>query len=162
MLWSYWEGFVMPLTAGEIARQVKPGASETERTALVDRIAHWTRERLLAPLGKQSPGTGRHRRYADAAVVDVMILDAMANAGVPIETMRFTIFLVRESLRTGEWRAKPFLEIDRFPGGQLAAYLTPAGALMKPLAIESAHIFNLSNLFASIAAPLPQSETSTA
>jgi DNA-binding transcriptional MerR regulator len=146
----------MPKTVSEIAQQVKPGASETERNVLVERIAHWTREHLIAPLGRQNPGTGRHRRYADAAVVDVMILDAMANMGVPIETMRFTIFQVRESLRTGEWREKPFLEIDRFPGGQLAAYLTPADALMKPLAIEGAHIFDLRNLFAAITTPPPQ------
>jgi hypothetical protein len=136
----------MPKTVREIAQQVKPGASETERDALVERIAHWTRERLLAPLGRQNPGTGRHRRYSDAAVIDVMILDAMANLSVPIETMRFTLFQVRESLRTGEWREKPFLEIDQFPGGQVSVYLTSADALMKPLAIEGAHIFDLRNL----------------
>jgi hypothetical protein len=143
----------MPKTVREIARQVKPGSSETELDALVERIAHWTRERLLTPIGRQNPGTGRHRRYADAAVIDVMVLDAMANEGVPIETMRLVIFMVREQIRTGEWREKAnvFLEIDRFPGGQLSAYLRYDREFM-PGAVESAHIFNLTRLFASIAA----------
>ena len=154
----------MPKTVSEIVQQVKPGASETERNVLVERIGHWTRSGLLAPLGRQNPGTGRHRRYADAAVVDVMVLDVMANAGLQIEIMRFTIFLVRESLRTGEWREKPFLEIDRFPGGQLAAYLVPKDKLMQPLAIESAHIFPLTQLFGHLTqlfAPVPPPQSKT-
>lgn len=151
------------MTVSEITQKVQPGASETERTALAIRIAHWTRERLLAPIGRQNPGTGRHRRYNDDAVVDVQVLNAMANAGLQAEpmreTMRLAIFLVREARRTGEWREKAkqginiYLEIDRFPGGQLAAYIPPDRERMLPSAVESATIINLTKLFAVLEPP---------
>ena len=46
----------MPLTVSEIAQRLKPDASKAERHALSERIAHWTRERLLAPVGGKIPG----------------------------------------------------------------------------------------------------------
>jgi hypothetical protein len=160
----------MPLTVSEITERLKPGASKTERHALSERIAHWTRERLLVPVGRQNPGTGRARRYNDAAFVDVMALGAMADADVPIETMRLVIFMVREQLRTGEWRQEieqgnsVYLEIDQFPGGQTATYLHNGRetlgikqAYILPSGIEHAHIINLTRLFRSVIPP--QSET---
>ena len=101
-----------------------------------------------------------------------MVLGAMADASVPIETMRLVIFMVREQLRTGELREKAeqgdnvYLEIDVFPGGLPAAYfhngretLGIKQAYILPSGIEHAHIINLTRLFASTAAPPPQSET---
>ena len=55
---------------------MKPGGS---KAALIQRVRHWTRERLILPLGERHPGTGRHRVYGDAAVQYALILGALAD-----------------------------------------------------------------------------------
>jgi len=137
----------MPLTVSEIAERIaKPGAS---RAALVERIRHWTRERLIAPVGKRNPGTGKHRVYDEAVVEDVLILNAMANMGLQIGLQRTALTLVRHE-KPG-WREKAkrgvllFLEIDTLPDGQLAHL--HEGHWINPNA-EHAIVFNLTRLFA--------------
>lgn len=49
----------MALTVGDIANRVLgPGAEKTAHAAFVERLRHWTREGLLAPIGEKSPAKG--------------------------------------------------------------------------------------------------------
>jgi DNA-binding transcriptional MerR regulator len=76
----------MPFTVGELVERIaKRGQS---KAALNERIRHWTRERLLSPIGKRNPGTGRHRTYHDTALLDAALLNELADMGLQIGTMR--------------------------------------------------------------------------
>ncbi len=77
---------VKTLTAGEIASKL---ASDEELIPhLVERIRHWTREGLLRPVGERNPGTGKHRRYNNDAVLQAAILNAFTDAGMTTSTLR--------------------------------------------------------------------------
>jgi hypothetical protein len=112
------------LTVGEIAEQLHPIAPNTAAT--IERIRHWTRERLLLPVDQHHAGTGKHRRYAAESIYDAAILTVVANAGLPIVTqgyLRSALPLARRALR--KWtqaRSKNqdiplFLEISQAPNG---------------------------------------------
>jgi hypothetical protein len=88
------------LTVGEIAEKLHPIAPNTSAT--IERIRHWTRERLILPVDQHHAGTGRHRRYAAESVYDAAILTVFANAGVPIvsqDYLRNALPLVRRAMR---------------------------------------------------------------
>jgi hypothetical protein len=99
---------LMPLTVSEIA-QVLAETSERQ-AALVERIRHWTREGLLEPRGEKNPGTGRHREYENAVLVEVAVLDALADLGMQVGQQHTVLKLVRPLLGYGhkiqEWHAK--------------------------------------------------------
>jgi DNA-binding transcriptional MerR regulator len=139
----------MPLTVSEIAdRLAKPGA----KAALIERIRHWTRERLLTPVGKRNPGTGRHRIYDESVLEDVIILNAMADMGLTVGLQRTALMLARHA--KAEWRDKAkrgvnlFLEIDTVSEGQRFPHLHE-GAWVNPNA-DHAIVFNLTRLFAGL------------
>jgi DNA-binding transcriptional MerR regulator len=89
----------MPLTVAEIAdREGKRGAA---KEAFIQRLRHWTRERLLFPLGETNPGTGKHRLYDDAVVYETRFLDAMTNLGISIATQRLIIGTIRQERHLG-------------------------------------------------------------
>jgi hypothetical protein len=71
------------ITAGQIIECVRrPGA---DVATLQERIRNWTKEGLLLHfIGDRSPGTGRHRKYDVGTVIDVAVLDVIAEARVPI------------------------------------------------------------------------------
>jgi DNA-binding transcriptional MerR regulator len=150
----------MPLTVSEIAQRVKPSASESERDALVERIAHWTRMQLIAPLKRLHPGTGRHRRYDDAVIGDVKVLEVMADASIPIATMREVIDVVRGDLerrmRSDQAKGKPdlLLVIETYPWGT-KPYFTEHPYTIDERA-DRVTVFNLSRLFPAVADPPPQ------
>jgi DNA-binding transcriptional MerR regulator len=142
----------MSLTVSEIAERVKPGASKVEKAAFIERMHHWTRERLLSPLGKRNPGTGRHRVYADSALEDVLFLDAMADLGLSVGIQHTALRLARHG--KAEWRAKAaqgvdlYLEIATLPDGQHFPHLHEGAAFMANGAAKTAIVFNLTKLFA--------------
>jgi DNA-binding transcriptional MerR regulator len=140
----------MPMTVSEMADRVaKRGAS---KAAFAERVHHWTRERLLSPVGKRNPGTGRHRVYDDSALEDVLFLDELANLGLPVGIQRTALLLARHG-KAG-WREKAergvnlFLEIDMLPDGQRFPHLHEGTAFMANGTAKVAIIFNLTKLFA--------------
>jgi DNA-binding transcriptional MerR regulator len=140
----------MPLTVSEIAERIaKPGAS---KAALIERIRHWTRERLISPIGKRSPGTGRHRVYDESVLEDAVVLNAMADMGLQVGLQRTVLKLVRHEKTAWREKAKRgvslFLEIDTLPDGQRFPHLHE-GAWVSPDA-EHAIVFNLTRLFAGL------------
>ncbi len=110
----------MPLTVSQIAERM--GASGADRTALIERLRHWTREGLLAPIGDRNPGTGRHRTYDESILDEVAILNALADQGIDVAAQREFIGVL--NLTKGvksSWRRKAeqgidlYLEISKFP-----------------------------------------------
>jgi DNA-binding transcriptional MerR regulator len=141
----------MPLTVSHIADRVaKPG---TNKAALVERIRHWTRERLISPVGKRNPGTGRHRVYDESVLEDVLILNAMADLGLQVELQRIVVRLGQHARtdwgkRKTEQGTPLYLYIDIFP------HRAPLPRLayredVNPEA-EMAIVFNLTELFSRL------------
>jgi hypothetical protein len=69
---------VTDVTVREIADRICRRGEDTVR--LVDRIRKWTDLGLLVPIGKKSPGTGRHRLYAKSSVADALVLSILTDA----------------------------------------------------------------------------------
>lgn len=69
------------LSVGDIAERL--GSLAPDATATVERLRHWTREGLLAPVD-QHRGTGKHRRYKENVTFDAAVLTALADAGLQI------------------------------------------------------------------------------
>jgi hypothetical protein len=136
-------------TVSEIADRIrKPGQ---DRTAVVERIRHWTRERLLAPIGKRNPGTGRHRSYRDTALFDAALLNEMADASLQIGTMRKASAVASQI--HSEWgRAKVEQEkrcflIIYFPA-DIPPYLHFGGSgNLFETEFETLFVFNLTQIF---------------
>lgn len=140
----------MPVTVSEIAERTGHGSDNR----FIERLHYWTRERLLMPLGKRHPGTGKRRLYADSAVHNVAILNAMMEAQVPVAKQREVMKVVREDLerrmRSGaKERPDLLLVIEKYPAGQPQPqpYFHDGPYTTDPLA-ERTTTFNLTKLFA--------------
>jgi len=137
----------MTFTVSDIAQRIaKPSMDEA---VIVERIRHWTREGLLQPAGEKNPGTGRRRRYDEAALADAVVLNELAGLGFQVSLLRTVLILVQDA--KNEWREKAkrgvnlYLEIDMLPdGARLPHY--HEGYWFNPNA-ELALIFNLTQLF---------------
>jgi hypothetical protein len=71
------------LTVGEIADRLSALAPDIP--ASIERLRHWTREKLIVPVDQQHAGTGKHRRYAEGRnEYDGAILHALADAGMHV------------------------------------------------------------------------------
>jgi DNA-binding transcriptional MerR regulator len=104
------------LTVGDIAKQLSPIAPDTDAT--IQRIRHWTRERLMTPAGQHHAGTGKHREYVQGDVFDAAILHAFVAAGLQIASERSLIdqglTAARSALQKwGKHRGPLFLRISR-------------------------------------------------
>jgi DNA-binding transcriptional MerR regulator len=143
----------MALTISEVADKIAENG--TPKSVLVRRLRHWTREGLLRPVGKKRPGTGRHQLYDDAALEDAALLNAMADMGIQIGTMRVALPIAQQ--RRSEWgKAKEkegkttFLQIDSPAGGfTLPARLHFGGGEKAFIGagFEKSIVFNLTQLF---------------
>jgi hypothetical protein len=67
----------MLMTAGQIAGRLGRPDSLT-----AERIKHWIKMRLLRPLGRRNPGTGRHLQFNEFALVDALVLTTLADHGI--------------------------------------------------------------------------------
>jgi hypothetical protein len=74
------------LTVSELAEALAPIAPDVAGT--VQRIRHWTRERVLFPVDLQHAGAGKHRRYAVDAICDAAILHVLTAFGLPVSGSR--------------------------------------------------------------------------
>jgi DNA-binding transcriptional MerR regulator len=141
---------VMPMTVSEIAdRVVKQGPS---REMFIERVHYWTRERLISPIGKRNPGTGKHRRYASSVVQDTVILNAMADVGIPIAKQHEIMKVVRRDLeqRMQPWakeRPDLHLVIEKFTGLPQYKINFHDGPYTTHPDAEITIVFNLTRLF---------------
>lgn len=110
----------MRITVAQMADRA--GKRGDAKELFIQRVRHWTRERLLRPLGETNPGTGKHRLYSDAAFHEALILEAMTDRGIPIATQRLIIGVVRQERHLGrrveeakKSGSKFFLMIDTWP-----------------------------------------------
>jgi hypothetical protein len=71
------------LTVSQIVEQLGP-LTPDEAAALSERIRHWTRKGLLLPVDQHHAGTGRHRGYRPATSYEVVVLNALARAGLDL------------------------------------------------------------------------------
>jgi hypothetical protein len=71
------------LTVGQIVEQLGP-LTPDEAAELSERIRHWTRKGLLVPVDQHHAGTGRHRGYRPATSYEVVVLNALARAGLDL------------------------------------------------------------------------------
>lgn len=70
------------LTAKDLAETI--AGSDADLSSSMERIRHWTREGLLAPIGERNPGTGRRRLYDEESLNTALILNELAKWGVGI------------------------------------------------------------------------------
>jgi hypothetical protein len=153
----------MVFTVAEIADLIR--LPHVERAAIVERLRHWGKEGLLAPVGQRNPGTGRPNAYEVTAVYDAAILNTLADSGLPIGRLRHigVTLSAAERARTA-WAKKrsPKLELEvadfgtpDHQGGRYAVFLHDGdkrdhlGKGMHPRA-EMSYSVNVSRLFARI------------
>jgi DNA-binding transcriptional MerR regulator len=96
-------------TVSQIAERIRaPGEA---LNTVADRLRNWTKEGLLRPIGQKNPGTGRHRRYSESALIDALVLHVLADVvGMPAVKARSFSALFDEV--RGELKKKPTR--DRF------------------------------------------------
>jgi DNA-binding transcriptional MerR regulator len=143
----------MPMTVSEIAERTGHGASKASNKSFIERLHYWTRERLLLPIGKRYPGTGRRRLYPDTALQEAVILNAMMERGVPVEGQRHVMKVMREWRqqnpdlwpRLKEKQPDLLLVIETYQG-RSRPYFHEGPYTTHP-DIESVHVFNLTKLF---------------
>jgi DNA-binding transcriptional MerR regulator len=142
----------MPMTVSEIAERTGHGASKTSNKSFIERLHYWTRERLLLPLGKRHPGTGRRRLYPDTAVQEALILNAMMEAGVSVEAQRAVMKKLYEMLRQTPdfWPRLKEQQLDRLlvietHRGKSTPYFV-GGYTIDPR-IERVTVFSLTEIF---------------
>jgi DNA-binding transcriptional MerR regulator len=144
----------MPFNVSEIADRIRrPGQSQA---AVIERIRHWTSERLLSPHGKRNPGTGRHRLYDDFVLEDAALLNAMADMGLQIGVMRIALAVAsQERTEWGEAKTAEgitlFLQIDFPRSGKPLPRIHFGGAeAFAPFGSEKSIVFNLTELFSRL------------
>jgi hypothetical protein len=70
------------LTAREIAQRLKTRWPDVETTCI--RIRHWTQLGFLSASNARFPGRGKQREYQADTVVNVAVLGAIADLGIPL------------------------------------------------------------------------------
>jgi DNA-binding transcriptional MerR regulator len=143
----------MPMTVSEIAERTGHGASKASNKSFIERLHYWTRERLLLPIGKRHPGTGRRRLYPDTALQEAPILNAMMERGVPVEDQRRVMKVMREWQqqnpdlwpRLKEQQPDLLLVIEMYRG-RAKPYFHEGPYTTHP-DIESVQVFDLTEIF---------------
>ena len=156
-------------TVRELAEVVR--RPDEEITAVVDRLRNWTKEGLLTHLGPKNPGTGRHRKYSQAGLIEAAVLTALAEVGLPavrgaairgttkgglamtaLKLARHAFQDIDDKYRNGFWVylivARTHKKSSR--GGDALAILQevpmPANAVEIPPTSETAIVINLTNI----------------
>jgi DNA-binding transcriptional MerR regulator len=141
------------LTVGQIAERLCK--LNPDKAATKERVRHWTREDLLAPVAKHHEGTGRHRGYAEDSVYDAAVLSVIANAGLHITAHRYLLRglpLVRQALQ--KWEAaksggRLFLEISHTKAGSPTITIHEGTVTPNPTARLSM-LLNLTQIFSEV------------
>jgi DNA-binding transcriptional MerR regulator len=145
----------MLMTVAEMAERA--GVKPINRPPFVNKIRHWASTGLLKPVGEQRPGTGKPRLFNDAALEDALILNAMADYGIPIGVQETALILIRGAKK--DWRSKIaqgerlVLEVAKLPDGQQVAHCYEGDARMAGGQAVSAISFDLGALFSVLRVP---------
>jgi hypothetical protein len=140
-------------TAKDIAERI--ARSDDAVQPAFERIRHWTREGLLLPHGEENPGTGRKREYAESEVGKARLLNALANFGITIKTMKviLAVFNREHIMETAPPGFAYILTVEKSPAGKDVPRISlmvdeGADAIMVPLgrATNSVLFINLSSL----------------
>jgi hypothetical protein len=76
------------LRVGDLAAMMSP--TDAEMDSIIERIRHWTRSGVLDPLDTEElAAPGKHRRYGDSAPYMAVVLNVMADIGLPVPRSRF-------------------------------------------------------------------------
>jgi DNA-binding transcriptional MerR regulator len=142
------------LTVGQIAEQLSALAPDAAATR--ERVRHWTREGLLAPVGNRHSGTGKHRRYDAHSVYDAAILNAVASAGLHVVAQQYLIeALSRARHALLKWeqterRGGLWLEISHKAAGGGTAIAIHEGAVRCEQDAQLSIVINLAQIFAEV------------
>lgn len=145
-------GDKMAMTISQMANRA--AMRGIKRVAFIERVRYWTREGLLEPVGELNPGTGRHRRYANSALEDALILNTLADFGIPIAIQRKA--LIQARVARLDWKSAPledrslFLEIAMLPNGILAPHFHKSPTFMMAEVANAALILNLTKIFSAV------------
>ena len=139
------------LTVRDLANRIH--RRDEDPASVIERIRHWTREGFLIPTGEKNPGTGRHRTYAETAIEDALILNALADLGatrkfiIPRGTvMRLALKEHYDAARNGS--DKVYLILPRFETSRpKPPYCLRGNDQLKYLDTESTVVLNLTKLF---------------
>jgi DNA-binding transcriptional MerR regulator len=138
----------MPITVSEIAERTGHGASHASNQSFIERLHYWTRERLLLPIGKRHPGTGRRRVYPDTAAQEALILNAMMERGVPVEDQRKVMKVLHEQpQRTPNSWPDRLLVIETHQGKSKPYFV---GGYTIDHRIECVTVFSLTEIFSDL------------
>jgi hypothetical protein len=69
------------LTVRDVAERIR--RSDEDLGTVIDRLKNWTKEGLLDTDSEKNPGTGRKRRYPEAAIIDALVLNTLTQLGIP-------------------------------------------------------------------------------
>jgi DNA-binding transcriptional MerR regulator len=156
----------MPMTVSEIAERTGHGASKASNKSFIERLHYWTRERLLLPIGKRHPGTGRRRLYPDTADREALILNEMMEAGVSVEDQRRVMKAVHERQqqtpdlwpRLKEQQPTLYLVIETYQGRSRPYFCE--GSYTTDPRITRVIAFNLTDMFSVLPDKTPGTATS--
>jgi DNA-binding transcriptional MerR regulator len=133
-----------------------------DRPPFLARIQHWAATGLIKPTGEHRPGSGRHRRFDDRALEDVLLLTRLADFGIPIGVQETALILVRDARKhwhREDWRGKVakgqrlILEVARLPGGQLVPHYHEGTTYLANNTAECAIVFDLGKIFSVLVPP---------
>lgn len=114
-------------TSKEIAARI--ARTDDESKPAFERVSHWTREGLLKPYGDEHPGTGRKREYAEEEMKKARLLNALADFGVGIKTMKRVVQEVYNNrlLKDIITQGRPCLiTLQKSPEGVYQSYIKTA------------------------------------
>ena len=152
----------MSLTAGEIAQRIRRPATDPKKT--IERIKHWTSLHLLQPLEGHRGGTGHHYSYDESALIEISILSAIADSGMPILKVGRNLLygLARARSAFDEWekagrKGDYFFEIA-FERRNPPIVEVHQGSVRSYVAAEVSLILNLHQVFSRLPSGLAQEE----
>jgi hypothetical protein len=144
------------LTVGELAALLVNAEPRTD--VLAERIRGWTKQKLLAPIGGER-GTGKHYRYdAHTVVFEVLLLNALANIGLPIASLPYiesVLAQLREKLpKWRQARERPKADDPPLFLRVWQRQMHPAAIIVTEVKIDPADdstiIVNLARLFSQV------------